>query len=409
MPTAASPLTPIDAQTLAAKNLVNPYYQRWSLGVQRSLPYNLLLGISYVGSKGTKLYLNEDFNPLVPVALRQNTPANYPVCNPGARITATNATAQFPVGSLCPLSGRLDNIQGSRLIRTNNGSSTYHSAQLSVTRRFADNFTFTSAYTWSKLIDNGSEVFGVAANNQPQQAAVPSIFGGQPRERAVSLFDRPHRASFTYVYELPFFKNQEGVIGRLAGGWQISGVTTFESGAPLTVINGVDADGIGGNLDRPDYNPNGARGTRAIPYIPTAATSPNPCGVALNTLAYSTGPTATGVCIAANDAQYIGLLAGVGRTGTLGRNTLRTPGTNNFNMNLFKRVRITETTRFEFRAEFYNIFNHLQYGQGSVSPFSPGNAGISASVNGSALGQFLDKTFADGGGRVIRYQVKFLF
>lgn len=409
LPRTASPLTPLDSQTLAISNLVNPYYQRWSLGIQRSLPFNLIVDASYVGSKGTKLYINEDLNPLVPAALRLNTPASYPVCTPGARLTAANANAQFPVGSICPLSGRYDNIQGSRLIRTNGGSSIYHSGQLNITRRFADNFTLTGAYTYAKLIDNASEVFAVAATNQPQQAAVPSIFGGQARERAVSLFDRTHRASFTYVYELPFYREQNGLVGRVLGGWQVSGVTTLESGAPLTVVNGLDADGISGNNDRPDFNPNGVRGTRAIPYTATATV--NPCGsaVAVGSVGYTTGPSASGSCINPSTAQYIGLLAGIGRTGTLGRNTLRTPGINNFNVNVLKRIRITETTRFEFRTEFYNIFNHLQHGSGSVSPFSPGDSGIAANVTTSALGQFLDPTFADGGGRVIRYQVKFTF
>lgn len=384
LPTTARPLSPLDAQTLVVKDLVNPYYQRWSVGIQRALPYNLLLDVSYVGSKGTKLYINEDLNPAVPASMRI-TPAGY---------TGT-------------VSGRLDNIQGSRLIRTNGGNSNYHSGQLNITRRFANNFTLTGAYTWSKLIDNGSEVFGVADTNLPQQAAVPSIFGGQRLERAVSFFDRTHRGSITYVYELPFFKEQRGFVGRALGGWQFSGVTTFESGVPYTVVNGADADAIGGNLDRPDYNPNGIRGTRAVPFITTAAV--NPCAAAVGTLVYTTGPTGTGTCTNPAQAEYIGILASSGRTGTLGRNTLKTPGTNNFNVNILKRVRLTENTRIEFRTEFYNIFNHPQLTQGSVSPFSPGGTGVSASVIGSALGQFLDPTFTDGGGRVIRYQLKFIF
>lgn len=372
LPTTARPLSPLDSQTLVVKNLVNPYYQRWSFGVQRSLPYNLVIDASYVGTKGTKLYINEDLNPSVPAAMRI-TPAGY-----------TGAT-----------SGRLDNIQGSRLIRTNGGSSIYHSGQLSVMRRFTGNFTITGAYTWSKLIDNGSEVFGVAANNEPQQASFPSIFGGQAFERALSFFDRTHRGSITYVYELPFYKAQRGFVGKVLGGWQLSGVTTFESGVPLTVVNGVDADGIGGNLDRPDFNPTGQPGVRAVPNAgsPTGYVNPDAGNAPINPA----------------NAQYIGLAAGTGRRGTLGRNTLRTPGTNNFNVNILKRVRITETTRIEFRTELFNVFNHLQYGQGSVSPFSPGNQGIAANVTSSAGGQFLIPTFADGGGRVIRYQVKFIF
>ena len=70
LPTVVRPLSPLDGQTLVVKNLVNPYYQRWSLGIQRSLPFSLVMDASYVGSKGTKLYINEDFNPLVPAALR---------------------------------------------------------------------------------------------------------------------------------------------------------------------------------------------------------------------------------------------------------------------------------------------------------------------------------------------------
>lgn len=383
LPTTARPLSPLDSQTLVVQNLVNPYYQRWSVGFQRALPLNLVVDASYVGSKGTKLFINEDLNPSVPAALRI-TPAGY-----------TGA-----------ISGRLDNLQGSRLIRTNGGSSIYHSGQLLVSRRFARGFGLTGTYTYSKLIDNGSEVFGVAENNQPQQASFPSIFGGQALERAVSLFDRTHRSTFTYVYALPFMREQRGAIGRLLGGWEISGVTVFESGAPLTVVNGQDADSIGGNLDRPNYNPDGQRGVRAVPAIASATS--NPCAVTVGAT-YYTNPDAGNACINPATAQYIGILAATGLRGNLGRNTLRTPGTNNFNFNILKRVNITENTRLEFRTEFYNIFNHPQYGQGSVSPFSPGDAGISANVISSTAGRFLQPQFAEAGGRVIRYQLKFIF
>ncbi len=410
-PTVARPLSPLDAQTLVDPELVNPYYQRYSAGFQRALPYGIVLDMSYVGSRGVKLYINEDRNPAVPDALRNpnqaNRPAGYPNCTPGALITAAQATTRFPINTLCPLSGRLDNLQGSRLIRTNGGSSTYHSGQLNVTRRFADNLALTAAYTFSKLIDNNSEVFGIAESNNPQQSSFPAIFGGERGDRALSFFHRTHRASFTYVYAIPVMKDQRGVLGRLLGGFEISGVTSFESGVPLTVVNGADADGIGGNFDRPDFNPAGAEGTRAIPSIATATL--NPCSVTLGSTFYTTGPSGTGSCINPANAQYIGLLAGTGRRGNLGRNTLLTPGTNNWNVNLIKRIRLTETTRLELRTEFYNIFNHPQYGQGSVSPFSPGNQGIGASVLNTAIDQFLQPQFADGGGRVIRYQLKFSF
>jgi len=402
LPLTPRPLSPLDSQTLVVANLVNPYYQRWSVGVQRALFGNLVIDASYVGSKGTKLYLNEDLNPSVPAVANAFNPGIQritPAAFTGSRTCTPNTTG-------CLISGRLDNLQGSRLIRTNGGSSIYHSAQLLVTRRFTNGFSLSAAYTWSKLIDNASEVFTVADTNLPQQASFPSIFGGQALERAVSFFDRPHRFSLTYVYELPFMRDQRGFIGHVLGGFQLSGVTTFESGVPLTVVNGQDADSIGGNLDRPDFNPNGQTGVRAVPAIATATV--NPCSVAVGATFY-TNPDAGSACINPANAMYIGLLAGSGRRGTLGRNTLRTPGQNNWNVNLLKRVNIGEAKFFELRAEFYNIFNHPQYGTASVSPFSPGSTGVPANVFTSAAGQFLHPEFSDGGGRVIRYQLKFAF
>ena len=77
--------------------------------------------------------------------------------------------------------------------------------------------------------------------------------------------------------------------------------------------------------------------------------------------------------------------------------------------NVLKRIRMDETKFFELRAEFYNVFNHPQYGTASVSPFSPASTGVPANVFTSAAGQFLHPEFSDGGGRVIRYQLKFGF
>lgn len=382
-PTVARAVTPLDSQTLVIKNLVNPYTQRWSAGIQRELPGNFLLDLAYVGSKGTRLFINEDMNPVVPASLqRLPTTAN-----------------QIPASRLQP---RLDPLQGSRLIRTNGGSSVYHSAQSTLNRRFANGLAFTVAYTYSKLIDNGSEIFGTAGNNAPQQAAVPAIFGGQARERAVSLFDRTHRASITYLYQLPFLKSQAGVIGHIVGGWEVSGVTTFETGAPLNIFNGQDADGVGSNFDRPDYNPNGQKGVRAVPNSTSSTGYVNP-----------DDPRGSTTPIDPSTAEFIGIAANTGatvaRTGNLGRFARRTPGLNNFNVNVFKNVRITEGTQLEFRTEFYNVFNHPQYGTASVSPFDTGAVSISANVFTSPAGRFLQPQFANGGGRVIRYQLKFVF
>jgi outer membrane receptor protein involved in Fe transport len=417
LPTTQAPLSALSGQTLIDPNLVNPYYQRWSLGIQRELPYNIILDMSYVGSKGTRLYINEDANPQVRPELRI-TPAGF-----------TGSTTCTPGAAGCLISGRLDNLQGPRTVRTNGGSSIYHSGQLNVTRRFKNDFTLTGAYTYAKLIDNASEVFAAGGTSSTSLFALPAIFGGDRFERGPSLFDRTHRASFTYVYDLPFMREQRGLLGRFGGGWQISGVTVFESGVPFTVLNGVDADGIGGGTnDRPNFNPSGQRGVRARPNLATTD-NPGPVGTPLGSIFYTNpddvsrpnptpGLPPLEAFIDPSRARYIGNIAfaagqagSVPRFGTLGRNTERTVGTNNFDFNIQKRTRIQENINLEFRTEFYNIFNHPQYTIGSVSPFSPGGGTIGSNIDSTLAGRFLNPNTpaTDGGGRVVRFQLKLLF
>ena len=236
MPTVARAPLPSDSQTLILKNLVNPYSQRWSFGYQRELPASFLMDVSYVGSQGVKLYANEDFNPSVPLSMRI-----------GLQNTYTNP-------------GRLDNLQGSRLTRTNGGNSTYEALQFGLDHRMSHGMLLKFAYTWSKMIDNSVDVFGLAGSNTPQNTAVPSIYGGLHSDKSISQLDRTYRVNISYIYDLPFMSAQKGIVGKVVGGWKLSGQTTFESGVPMTVTNGADADGIGGNYDRPNYNPNGQAG-----------------------------------------------------------------------------------------------------------------------------------------------------
>ncbi len=304
----------------------------------------MVMDISYVGSKGTKLYINEDANPLV---------------RPELRIT--------PPGVTTGLQGRLDNLQGGRTVRTNGGASSYNAGQVEVRRRFANNFQFTGNYTFSKLISNADEVFspGLGAA-EPSFFAIAAVFGGNRLDRAVSTFDHTHRATFTYVVESPWFREQRGFVGKLLGGFQISGVTTWETGSPYSVLNGFDSDGNAGS-NRPDHNPNGQRGVRAVPQVdannfitgyinPEIIIGRTPAGSAIfapidpNTAEFIVNPT------------YVpGLAGSVVRIGSLGRNTQRTPPIWNTNLSLAKRIRFGESKSFELRTDLFNAFNHPQF------------------------------------------------
>lgn len=382
-PTTAATVLPSSAQTLIAPNLVNPYYQRWSFGMQREVPLGIVFDVSYVGSKGTKLYINEDYNPLV---------------RPEQRIT--------PPGVTTGLTGRLDNLQGGRTVRTNGGDSNYHSGQLLVTRRFANHFQVTGAYTFAKTISNADEVFGIGIGSNTSFSAIPSVFGGQQAERALSSFHRAHRLSLTYVVQSPFFDKQRGVLGKVLGGFQLSGITTVESGVPYTVFNGFDADGVGGGLDRPTFNPNGQRGVRAVPVVNAQGFITSYINPEIVTARNAAGQPIAFQTIDPNTAQFIvnpayvpGQAGAVVRIGNLGRNTEISNGINNFDMTVLKRTRLTERISIDLRAEFFNALNHPQFAAGP------------SVANAITQGQFLQaiNPTSSGGGRVIRYQAKLVF
>ncbi len=395
IPNEARTIRPDDSQSLVLGDLRNPYYQKFSFGFQRELPFGLVAEAAYLGTSGTRLYINEDLNPAVVNPALRILPQGY------SSLTQLAADVNYT------LQPRFDPLQGSRSIRTNGGHSSYHSGQFQLSKRFTKDFGLNLAYTRSKLLDNASEVF--TYNNSTPNSAIPSVFGGQKLEKALSLYDRPHRLVISYNYVLPIYKSQRGIVGRVLGGWGASGLYTIESGVPYTVGNGADADGLGGAGDRADINPNGKAGVRAQPnaasptgYFNPDVPDPNNPGRFINTP------------INPNDARYIGLLACTSpftncRAGNAPRNSERTPRVNNVSLFISKSVRMTERLSMDFRTEMFNALNHPQYGYANPSVFLPGGGTPASTVNTSAAGRFLNMTVLDGGGRQIRYNLTLRF
>ena len=349
LPTAANAPSLMGSQTMLDGNLRNPYTERWSFGFQRQLPGSTLLDVSYVGSESHRLTTRADWNP------------------------------RLPTGTL-----RLYPDYGPVIVKTSEGNSSYHALQALLNRRFAHGFQLSAAYTWSKMIDSTSDGVGSTNVQDPSGGnltSVPVMYGGMKIDRAVSDFDRPQRLTIAYLWALPGPK--AGWSKYVFGAWQLAGVTIFQSGTPFSVANGYDRNNYADAEDRADIgNPNAPINTRAI-VSPGCATG------------YENPDTST--CVSPTSVHWV---EGVGfpNASTVGRNTLRTGGTNNFDLNLTKSIPLGESRRLELRWEALNAFNHPQYV--NVPP---------RDVFNTPAGQFLNRDFTDSGIRSMWVQVKLVF
>jgi hypothetical protein len=329
-----------------------PYMQQWNLNVQKELPSHIVLSVAYVGSKGTHLTFLSDGNQIVPVPAADN-----PYVAAGMPITAPDSTTGYlgdcttltvgPGGP--PVTGQaLTNLNvacGNVIADTkrtafpgygditqlrNNANSIYHALQVQARRTVGD-LTLSAAYTYSHAIDDSSDRSDFNLVNSYDIAA----------NRASSNYDLRHNFSISYVYGLPFFKGT-GWTHALFGGWQISGITTAQTGLPFTVTNATtfgDNAGVANNV----VSNNVGSGSRPD-LVGDAHSSVSSSGDPL--LFYN--PTAFAV--------PVGLTFG-----NVGRNTLNLPGRLNFDVGVFKRFAITERTGLDFRWENFNFFNHTQF------------------------------------------------
>ncbi len=196
----------------------------WSLGVQQEIAKNSILEVRYVGNAGRNLFQSIDANPYIfgLANLYPNlVPAGYTPC-PAAEAAVPEAV------------GTINCNQGILLSRTNSAYSNYHALQTELRlNRVWNQLTLKSAYTFSKTLDNASEIFGTSAAGSTNAISQSQVnYTGQ--EYGLSGLDFPNNWVLTVIEEIPFFRSQHGWLGHALGGWAVCSVYTLSSGQPYT-------------------------------------------------------------------------------------------------------------------------------------------------------------------------------
>jgi len=401
-------LFPLNVISIPSK-AVWPYVQQWHLDVQREVFRNTVASVSYVGSKGTHLGRKYELNQLHSLPASQN-----PYIALNAPIDANNdcgSISESMNGNQVLVSGAVSGQAASPAVAThlaiacgndanpfrpflgygditrldNGASSSYNALQMQL-RRTVGTLQMNVAYTYSHSIDGASDG-GLFGDGGILDGFNPSLF------RASSNFDQRHTISASWIYELPFLK-KPGLAHRLAGGWQVSGIAGWQTGTPFSVYN------VAGTPDNGGLGNGVASSAGAGQSYADVISDPHQNVPSLSS------PNGFGPFVANPNAftQPIGLTLG-----DSGRNLLRNPSHWNIDMALFKRFAITERVAFEFRAEAFNIFNHVAYGPlGGDQGGAAGSSGFTSGTGSFGAGNFLQTGVAYSP-RILQLGAKLVF
>jgi len=329
------------------------YSEQWSLDVQRMLPANIALTVGYVGNNGIHLYVPYNYNQLPDSDLSMGTQLTATVANPfyGVITNPTSPLAAKTVqyGQLLRPMPQFQNVTG---YMPGYGHSNYNALQVSAERRFSQGLALLFAYTYSKMMDNVGDYL---ISTQFQDAHCSAC------DWSVSQQDLTHVLRISGEYELPMGHGkpfaQHGLGAAVLGGWSVGAFYTFDNGAPVQVTSPNNSNSFGGGTTmRPNIVPEVSRsapGGRKIvnggAYFNPAAFTPTP--------AFQFG----------NAPRYL--------------SDVRAPGTNNWDMLVGRQIPLHEQFALNFKMEFFNMFNRVQF------------AGPNASISSSSFGYiFLNQT-----------------
>jgi hypothetical protein len=374
------------AQVVIPQNFRPDEVNSWSLGIQREISSNLALEIRYAGNHASDLFQSVNQNPFVGTAgdpgLAQTFPNLLPKGVTGC--TAAQAAGAFAVG-------RVNCNEGIELSRNNSGNSSYNAIQTELrANNLFHQLTMRAAYTFSKTLDNASEIFGTGGAGTTTSLA-QNPFDTTRGEYGLSGLDIPHQFSILATEQLPFYKGQQGLLGHLLGGWALSGNYIWASGQPYTPTNPLFPvfTGICDCFDS-GFNGNFNGGQAAArPFVGSLNAPANTVGIfagdacTLLGVGCSTSTTQLISLNAANNGTVTNVTnsqvrfianTGIAETtfgtpfGNAPRNALRDAPTNFTNFSVYKTLKFNERANLQFHITAENVFNHANYS--SVVPDS---------------------------------------
>jgi hypothetical protein len=413
------------------RHLRSPYVTTWMLDLQKALTNNLSLDIGYVGNHGTKYLGLTDLNqPPVGVAWGDPSVAGTPAFNCvqsagtgydnclsdfNLGVLAANEVAAQPFHSKFPYLGYVNWL-------SNLGNSNYNALQVTLTQRTSHGLSFVAGYTYSHALDMASDNWGAGLVSPIDSSDPHSLYGN-------SVFDATHRFTFSVTYNLPGINAP----GQLLKGWSVNSIVTYSTAMPWGVgdtttdfsgtneIGGSAPEGEKWNFfgNRADFtstksmlSSNGGNG--GIPYF--AGTTNSAC----LTQATSNGPLAIASltnlgCYAVGNSILIP--PAYGSLGTSGRDTFRGVPFSVVDFSVTKEMRFKERLRAQFRAEFFNVFNHPNFANAFGGPGGD-NTHTDPSGDAGAFFGFQPVTpdvlssnpvLGNGGARAIQLGLKLIF
>lgn len=312
----------------------NPTTHFYSFSIQRRVRQNYVFEIGYAGARSYHGIRQSQANPgtLTEAQAAQVIAARNPNAIPGLQARRVNPA------------------WGSRVLIEPSAWADYHAGYVRFDRKFARGLLIGGNYTWSANFSDGDEAY-----NQVELTAstpqVPQDFRNYRNDWSRSAFDRPHRVSVYYTYDIPWFHApalQSPVVRAVFADWLMSGTMEAQSGQPFTIRTGVDSAGVGVNASaRPDYNPAGI-------FAPDPVTG--------NLRSFTTPIHGTGIFVTPLTAAGSPLANSMPGGGNLGRNAFRGPGFQNWNFSLRKTVSMTERWKLELSGHWVNLWNQRNFG-----------------------------------------------